>query len=394
MSIKKSTTFPGSDWLEIQSKYLEACRVFNQFIPGMQGNAGQYKNPLADAMEHWWRSVAPSMPEGNAEFINKILEQGKIYYFLGDQLIKILNETSKLGKTGRGWETILNTQFEDMKTAYSKMQDDTKEVAHKMAGVWQLMPMDTLQRTFALSSIMPGDFLGEFKQHDIQKMSDKFLSIPGVGYTRESQEQVQEGIRLWIEYQKVCQEYNQAMYRVGMEAIEAMHQKILAMAKEGKGLKSLRELYDLWVDCNEEAYASFVYKPEYSNLYGRLTNALMAVKQHGRNLVDESLGALNVPTYKGINTLQKRQYDMGRQQKAALKIIQDLQQEVVELHNLLRQSRESNNGESSVQAGKRRTSKAAVVTSDKKRKARTSTFLSRKNKMKHGKKDKMIVIKI
>lgn len=394
MSIKKSTTFPGSDWLEIQSKYLEACRVFNQFVPGMQGNTSQYKNPLTDAMELWWRSVAPSMPGGNAEFINKILEQGRIYYFLGDQFIKILNETSKLGKSGRGWETVLNTQFADMKTAYGKMQDDAKEVAHKMAGIWQLMPMDTLQRTFALSSIMPGDFLGEFKHDEIQKMSDKFLSIPGVGYTRESQEQLQEGIRLWNEYQKVCQEYNQAMYRVGMEAIEAMHQKILAMAKEGKGLKSLRELYDLWVDCNEEAYASFVYKPEYSNLYGRLTNALMAVKQHGRNLIDEGLGALNVPTHKGINTLQKRQYDMGRQQKHALKIIQGLQQEIADLHNQLKQSRANDGGKIVVQAEKRSSSKIADITSVKKRRAGTSTSLSRKKKMKHGKKDKMIVIRI
>src|SRR3972149_7872029 len=316
MNRKKTTAFPGSDWLEIQNKYLEACRAFNQFVPGMQGNASQYKNPLTDAMENWWRSIAPSMPEGNAEFINKILDQGKIYYFLGDQFIKMLNETSKLGKTGRDWETILNSQFEEMKTAYGKMQDDAKEVAHKMAGVWQLMPMDTIQRTFALSSIMPGDFLGEFKHDDIQKMSEKFLSIPGVGYTRESQEQLQEGIRLWTEYQKVCQEYNQAMYRVSMEAIEAMRQKILALAREGKEPKSLRELYDLWVDCNEEAYASFAYTSEYSSLYGRLTNALMAVKQHGRNLIDEGLAALNVPTHKGINTLQKRQYDMGRQQKS------------------------------------------------------------------------------
>ena len=393
MNRNKTTTFPEFDWLAVQKKYLEACSAFNQFIPGMEGNAGQYKNPLTDAMEHWWRSVAPSMPESNAEFINKILKQGKIYYFLGDQLIKILNETSKLDKAGRGWETILNAQFEDMKTAYSKMQDDAKDVADKMAGVWHLMPMDTLQRTFSLSSIMPGDFLGAFKHDDIQKMSDKFLSIPGVGYTRESQEQLQEGIRLWNEYQKVSQEYNQAMYKVGMEAMEGVRQKILAMANEGKGLHSLRELYDLWVDCNEDAYASFAYTPEYSSLYGRLTNALMAVKQLGRNIVDEGLGALNVPTHKGINTLQKRQYDMGRQQKDALKKIQSLQQEIAELHNLLKQSAASNSGESAVPAEKRGTRKADVININKKRKARTKAALSRK-KNKHPMKDKMIVIKI
>jgi class III poly(R)-hydroxyalkanoic acid synthase PhaE subunit len=360
----------------------------------MQGNAGQFKNPLTDAMEHWWQSVAPSMPEGSAEFMNKILEQGKIYYFLGEQFNKIINETSKLGNTGRGWERILNKQFEEMKTAFGKMQNDANETAHKMAGAWQLMPMDTLRRTFALSSVMPGDFLGAMKHDEIRQMTDKFLSIQGVGYTRESQEQFQEGIRLWNEYQKVSQEYNQAWYKVGMEAIEAMRQKILAMAKEGKAVKSLRELYDLWIDCNEEAYASFAHTPEYSRIYGRLTNALMAVKQHGRNIVDEGLGALNVPTHKGINTLQKRQYDMGRQQKDALKKIQDLQQEIAELHNLFKPVRASDTSESSVPAVKRRTTKAPVIASNKKRKERAKTSISRKKKKKHAKKDKMIVIKI
>jgi polyhydroxyalkanoate synthase subunit PhaE len=58
----------------------------------------------------------------------------------------------------------------------------------------------------------------------------------------------------------------------------------------------------LLVDCGEEAYAEFTYTKEFSDLYGRLTNALMAVKHHGRNVVDEILGALNMPTRRGMNT--------------------------------------------------------------------------------------------
>ena len=394
MDRKKTTTLPGSEWLDIQKKYLEACRAFNQFIPGIQGNADQYRNPLTEAMEHWWQSVAPLMPEDKTEFVSKILEQGRTYYFLGDQFIKLLNETSKAGKAGYGWEKILNKQFEEMKAVFSKMQNDAQETAHKMAGAWQLMPMDTLQRTFSLGSIMPGDFLGDLKHAGFQQVSDKFLSIPGVGYTRESQEHVQHGIRSWNEYQKVFQEYNQAMFKVGMEAIEAMRQKILAMAKEGKELKSLRELYDLWIDCNEEAYASFVFTPEYSDLYGRLTNALMAVKQHGRNIVDESLGSLNIPTYKGINTLQKRQYDMAREQKAALKKIQALEQEITVLRSQFKSPVSADVGASSLRHGQNRTNKVTAIHSDYKRKRVSKKSSAGKKKVKQGKKAGVMVIKL
>ena len=306
MSENKSTPSTGIDWLDLQDKYLEACRLFSQFVPPMQGNAALFRNPLTDTMEQWWKSIAPYVPPDKREFVDKILEQSRIYYFLGDQITKLLNEINRAVEAGRDWELLFNKQFDEIKSAYGKMQSDAKETAHKMMGAWQLLPLDTLQRTVALGSVMPGDFLGPLKHDDIQKMSDKFLSIPGVGYTRESQEQVQEGIRLWNEYQKVSQEFNEALYKVGMDSLDVMREKILAMAREGKEIKSLREIYDLWIDCNEETYADFVYTPEYSRLYGRLTNALMAVKHHGRNLVDEALGALNVPTYKGINTLQKR----------------------------------------------------------------------------------------
>ena len=385
----------GSDWLEIQQKYLEACQAFSQFMPVINKKIAPPKNPVTDAMEYWWKSVSSLLPEGNTEFVNKILEQSRIYYALGEQFVRLLNEMNKLDKNRHGWEALLNQQFEEMKTVFNKTDKETKETVHKMLGAWQLMPMDTLQRTFSLSSIMPGDFLGDLKRDSLQKVTDKFLSIPGVGYTRESQQQSQEGIRLWNEYQRICQEYNQAMYKVSIDAIDAMRQRILNMTKEGKELKSLREIYDLWIDCNEESYASYVYTPEFSELYGRLANALLAVKQHGRNIVDENLSALNVPTYKGINTLQKRQHDMRREQKATFKIIQELQHEISTLQGLVKQSKSSVAKTSSLSSGGNRSKKGKKDINNKVgRSKRIRPLISRKKAVKHAKKNDMIVIRI
>jgi len=388
--------FSGADWLEIQQKYLEACRAFNQFMPESTGKTNQSGSPVSEAMEFWWKSVSPYLPEGNTEFISKILEQCKIYYILGEQFVRLLNEINKLDKSRHGWEPLLMQQFEDLKSIFSKTGKETNDSVHNLFGAWQLMPMDTLQRTFSLMSIMPGDFLADLKRDSLQQVTDKFLSIPGVGYTRESQEQIQDGIRLWNEYQTIGQEYHQALYKVGLEAIEKMRDKILAMAREGKELKSLRDIYDLWIDCNEESYASYVYTQEFSELYGRLTNALMAVKQHGRNIVDEYLGAMNVPTYKGIHSLQKRQYDMGREQKSALKRIHDLEKEISSLLREVPQPKPTDIRKPDRSQGKVRGAgkkKMHVYNSVRKRN-RTKVPASGKKTAKHVKKDNMIVIKI
>ena len=395
MSGKKTNTFMDSDWLEIQQKYLEACQAFTQFTPVSKGKTDPTMNAVMDAMEYWWKSVSPMLPEGNAKFVNKILEQSRIYYTLGEQFVRLLNEMNKVDKSRHDWESLLNRQFEEIKTVFTKSDEESKETVHKMLGAWQLMPMDTLQRTFSLSSTMPGDFLGDLKRDSLQKVTHKFLSMPGVGYTRESQEQWQEGIRLWTEYQKICQEYNQALYKISIDAIDAMRQKILNMSKEGKEFKNLREIYDLWIDCNEESYASYVYTPEFSELYGRLTNALMAVKQHGRNIVDENLSVLNVPTYKGINTLQKRQYDMRREQKDTFKKIQDLQHEIAKLQGLVKQSGSSAAKTPSLSSGKNRSRKGKRdVNSNVGRTKRIKTSIPRKKTVQYAKKNDMIVIRI
>jgi hypothetical protein len=89
-------------------------------------------------------------------------------------------------------------------------------------------------------------------------------------------------------------------------------------AQAGQEITSLREVYDLWVDAGEAAYSEFVLTEEYAAIYGRLVNALMALKHHSQNLVDEAVGAANLPTRRDILTLQCRQQE-ARRQIAALR---------------------------------------------------------------------------
>jgi hypothetical protein len=43
-----------------------------------------------------------------------------------------------------------------------------------------------------------------------------------------------------------------------------------------------------------------------------MVNSLMAFKQHGRNIVDEALAAMNMPTRKGVDTIKKKQQELRR----------------------------------------------------------------------------------
>ena len=54
-----------------------------------------------------------------------------------------------------------------------------------------------------------------------------------------------------------------------------MEQRLQGRAAAGQTISSLRELYNLWVECNEETYGHMLHSAEYSELSGRLLNALL-----------------------------------------------------------------------------------------------------------------------
>lgn len=323
------------DWLDAQRQYLDIWTAFGEGLTNRITGNQKKKNPMTDPVDQWWKIIAPALPEGGHDLVKKLAEQSRLYFFMGEQFINLLNNIKEFKKLSDDWQSVLNTQFDEIKKLFVSSVS-SNDAMHELYGAWQLLPFDTLQRTLSSSSVMPGDFLEDLKPENIERVTDRFLSIPGVGYTRESQEQIQNGIKLWNEYVKSSNEFNNAMCNVSINALDAMRMKIIEMSKNGEDINNLRAIYDLWVDCNEEAYAEFVFSNEYSELNGKLTNALMAVKQHGRNIVDEGLGAMNMPTRKGINTMQKRQQEMRREQKIAEKKIDDLQDEIVSLREQLK----------------------------------------------------------
>jgi len=359
----------------------------------------------SDILDSWWSNVSASSPETTQNLYQKMMNQGKTYYFLSEQFSQLLQGISGINQATDDWQKYLAEQFESIKQIYSDPHGGMSEAMQGMFGAWQLLPMDTLHRTFSSSSLMPGDFLQDFKTNDFREVTDKFLSVPGIGYTRESQEQVQEGIRLWNDYQRTANEYIHTLSKVGVNALEAMRLRILEMAEKGEAIKSLREIYDLWVDSNEKAYAAYVHTDEYSELYGRITNALMAVKKHSRNIIDEMLGSLNMPTRKGINIMLKRQQELRREHISAIQKIKQLEKEQQELRDMVAGSgismktKKKSRKKTNIAASKTKTKKiTAKKTNQRKSTNKTikKTVSKKKNKRpeKSSNNDNMIIIKI
>ncbi len=352
------------DWFQNQTQYMDAWSSFQKFMPNSSSGIPQ----MAEAMNSWWKSASPSLSGQNQDFYSKMMQQGQGFNFMGEQFSKILEGMSEVSKESDDWQTALNDQFESMKSMFEGGN----------AGI---------QGAFTSSPFMMGGLNDEqFKIAEMTSNIDKLLSVPGFGPDREALAQMQEGIRLLNDYQQVSGEFKEELSRVGVEALEDMRHRIMEMAEQGTEIKSLSELYDLWVDCNEKAYAELVYTDEYSELYGRMTNALLAVKQHQGKVMDKLLAKMNMPTRQGMNTVLKRVQEMKRSQSKSTAKITALEKELQALRQLIE--------------GKEKPSSPVVsrsTTKSKKAKKKATKKISKKTTKKTAKKtsvDKPVVIDI
>jgi class III poly(R)-hydroxyalkanoic acid synthase PhaE subunit len=291
-------------------------------------------NPWAAALEQWWQAVSP-MTHGTApllqDFFDKLIGMGKSYFSMAEQVAGTPGQgQNKPGDAVSDWLDQMRKACDAWGASLGTQQDPRMR---DFMSFWN-MPLDTWQRTASSFSPFPGDFLkavhpegADAMAGDMREHLDRFLSMPGVGYSRESQEQFQQLARLVLDYQKAMQDYAIALSKVGVKSIDRFQEKLSEVTASGEPVSSLRDFYNLWVDACEDVYGDYAMTAEYSEMYGEMVNALMAVKKHGSLLVDEMLESMNMPTHREINTLHQRLHEMRRDYRSLRDDIEQLRYE-------------------------------------------------------------------
>ncbi|MGF1547808.1 MAG: class III poly(R)-hydroxyalkanoic acid synthase subunit PhaE [Thiotrichales bacterium] len=311
-------------WLQAQQGYWRAWTELAQ--TSVPGGAVRPGNPWADGLTQWWKTVAPMTPPSGQDLYGKLVDMGKGYFTLAEQFCA--TPGSEVGlDTLNTWIDALQKNLTDWSQGTSTRRDPQLQ---SFMNFWDL-PMDTWQRLAANMVPMPGDFtqalhpegatetLEQFRTH-----VGRFLSIPAVGYTRESQEQYQQLAQLMLDYNTALQAYRLAFGKLAVTSLQAFQKSLPTLAEGEKKLGSVREVYDHWVEICEGVYARYVMSDDYQNVYGTLVNKLMRVKQHMARMVDQGLEAMNMPTRAEINTLQRRQQEVRRDNQRLRQELHDL----------------------------------------------------------------------
>ena len=282
---------------------------------------------------------APAANDPARDFMQRLMDQGQAYFSLAEQFTKGLGDAgfgpgSQGGDSTRAWDW-LNQTIEQMQKGFSGVGADQDENLRRMLGFWE-MPLDNWQRMMSsLSPMMPGDLLRNMPhgmmRGPMQEGLEQMLSAPGLGYTREDQAQYQDLMRAGLDYQRAFQAYSGLFNQLGVKALQRLRDRLQQKSEAGETIDSARSLYDTWVGCCEAAYAEEVMTPEYSRVHGGLVNAQMALKQRLSAMVDDSLGAMNMPTRSELRTLQDRLQETRRENKQLRQELDQIQRRLATL---------------------------------------------------------------
>jgi len=311
----------ADQWFKAQQQFVGA---WSDMAKTGGGNASQ--SDLWAQSFDLWRKACEGKTQPDMELaMRKCMDMGKEYFAMAEQVSKGLTEGANPVEAINQWLEQMKQslqQFGGMPGFNGAGVNDFMKQWFAPNASWQEMVAGLTPMNQAMWQ-MPGMNTSVFNLGEAIDPLGKVLEAPGVGYFREPQEKQQKGQQLGLEYQEANFKFNQAFLRVALESIQGFQNRLLGL--DGDNIpKSLRGLYDLWVEVSEEHYGEFAMSEEYQALYGDMVNRLMVMRRHYGEIADDFLRAMNLPNTREIDTMQERLQQVRRENFALKKEIKEI----------------------------------------------------------------------
>lgn len=303
-------------WLQLQQQYWEMwLSLAQQLIETSNSQGHQSQHPWREMLDVYWQTLEPSFAPDVRVIVRKFIDQGKNFSQFNNALLEAVQNAANSNQP-HPWLNTWQANFGDMYNNFAKFLTEKDSPLN----IWQLLHSNWWRMMMFTVPMSPMNF--EKIDGGFRENFEKLLTLPTLGYTREWQQKWQEGIKRWRAFQTAQQEYSEVLNKISLRSIELLREKAGTFTENSESStespKTMRAIYDLWVECGEQAYGECVNTEEYIQAHANVINSLMACKYYEQEMTDELLGALNMPTRKELDTFSLRMQQMRRE----LKILQ------------------------------------------------------------------------
>lgn len=282
-----------ADWFQTQKNYWDTWLE-------SQRRAFDETTPFSSLMQEWQRLLSSQNIPNTDVFMQHFTKAGAPFLDMMQQYYQATGQAKPLDDMTREWTSKLNDFYKNIFQG-STQPFDTAEAYRRFQSLWSFPQAGAAHAPDPFAALDPMGF---------------FAAMPGIGYTREKQEQVGALYKQWVEFERRARDYNAAMAKVGMDALQKFQDYLANPPKDTPPLQSLKAIYGKWVDVCEDVYAKYAMSQEYTDLYGDVVNALMAFKKQQNQIVDQMMAQMNLPTRAEVDSLHKRVHELRRELSA------------------------------------------------------------------------------
>ncbi|MGA9335521.1 MAG: class III poly(R)-hydroxyalkanoic acid synthase subunit PhaE, partial [Rudaea sp.] len=299
MSEPKPPRDATQDWQALQSQYWNA---WSDATRSVVGETPQVQTPWHQGIEQWTQLFGNSGKQ--SESVDRVLGSAKAYVALMQSMFAAANGKQVGGESFQGWVESLRNGL-NMPGTDAAMQDNPLASMLSAISGPGAHGFDQLAASFA-------PMLNQAREENLS-----WLRMPTFGYSREQQEQQQQALIAFSDYQKALRQYNALILKSSQRSFEIFETKLAERGEPGRQIESMRALYDLWVDAAEEAYAQIASSEEFCKAYGELVDAQTRVRAKLQSQVERVCTDLGMPTRTELNSVHRRLHDMRRGQNGS-----------------------------------------------------------------------------
>jgi len=290
-------------WFDAQRKAMEEQ---TKTFAGIQSQWG-------DFFKQWQTTACGSTPQqGPAMFRDMFCKAGENFIQMMEQFYQSTGKSQAPADAAKSWMSSMQKMMEQTLQSSGMPFDPAQNFQKFMSqfgGAFTGGPA-------SWASAFKNPFFGDMASHQAtSSLFDPFgfyASIPGIGYTREKQEQANKLYKLFVDYEAKMREYNAEMTKVGLQALHRFNDYLHNPPADAAPLESLKQIYAKWVDVCEEVYAKYAVSDDYTRLYGDTVNALMAFKKQLHAVTDDMADQFNLPTRSEVDSLHQRVQELRR----------------------------------------------------------------------------------
>lgn len=247
--------------------------------------------------EQWKRAVGGDSTQ--SELVDRLSAGAKTYVALMQSMLAAVSGQPGSNGTAAAWTEVLRNGFNlpglDPALLNNPLAASLREISGQGAKGFERMMAE-----FAEAA-------APFRQ-----AAAATLAMPAFGYAREHQERWQKLATAWADQQKQSNRYQALMLKASQAGFERFQTKLAEREEPGRQLESLRQVYDLWIDAAEEAYAEVALSDEFREVYGALVNAQMRVRSLVQQEVEKTTAQLGMPTRSEVRSVEKSVYELRR----------------------------------------------------------------------------------